>query len=90
MADSKITALTAAASLAATDILPVVTDPAGTPANKKITTTNLAASIYSIAMTNDITNSGAGKGLIVTTPDGAHTYRIAVDNGGVITTEQLT
>lgn len=29
-------------------------------------------------------------GLIVTTPDGLHTYRIAVDNDGSVTTEALT
>ncbi len=33
---------------------------------------------------------GPGLGLTVTTPDGLHTYRIAVDNDGSITTEQLT
>jgi hypothetical protein len=32
----------------------------------------------------------AGKGLIVVTPDGAHTYRIAISNDGEITTEQIT
>jgi len=30
------------------------------------------------------------KGLMLTTPDGAHTYRIAIDNSGVLTTEQVT
>lgn len=90
MADSKITALTATATLAATDIVPVVTDPGGTPANKKITKANLAASILATSNTTDFTTTGVGSGLVVTTPDGAHTYRIAVDNGGVLTTEQLT
>jgi hypothetical protein len=90
MADSKISSLTATATLASTDILTVVTDPSGSPANKKITQANLAASIYGTAATVDITTTGAGKGLVVTTPDGAHTYRISVDNGGVLTTEQLT
>lgn len=90
MADSKITSLTATASLLGTDIVPVVTDPGGTPANKKITASNLAASIYAISPTTDITMTGSGKGLVVTTPDGTHTYRIAVDNGGVLTTEQIT
>jgi len=90
LADSKITQLTATASLLGTDILPVVTDPGGTPANKKITQANLAASILAASSTGDFTTTGVGKGLVVTTPDGTHTYRIAVDNGGVLTTEQLT
>lgn len=38
----------------------------------------------------DVTINGAGNGVIVTTPDGLHTFRIAVDNFGGITTEQLT
>lgn len=38
----------------------------------------------------DITKTGAGKGLVVTTPDGLHTYRMAVDNDGNLTTEQIT
>lgn len=32
----------------------------------------------------------AGKGFVVTTPDGAHTYRLYVDNNGEFTQEQLT
>jgi hypothetical protein len=40
--------------------------------------------------TGDITLTGAGLGLVVTTPDGLHTYRIAIDNAGEITTQQLT
>ncbi len=32
----------------------------------------------------------AGKGLIVKTPDGAHTYRIAVSNAGAITSTMVT
>lgn len=90
MADSKITSLTATATLAATDILPVVTDPGGSPANKKITQANLASSILGTSYTADFTTTGVGKGLVVTTPDGAHTYRIAIDNGGALTTEQLS
>jgi hypothetical protein len=35
MADTKITDLTAATSVAASDILPIVADPGGTPLNKK-------------------------------------------------------
>lgn len=44
----------------------------------------------SLDPTTDITLTGAGLGLVVTTPNGLHTYRIAVDNSGVLTTEQLT
>jgi hypothetical protein len=40
--------------------------------------------------TEDIPLTGAGKGLIVTTPNGLHSYRIAISNSGVITTEQVT
>ena len=29
-------------------------------------------------------------GAVVTTPDGTHTYRIAVDNDGIVTSEQVT
>ena len=83
MADLKITGLTAATSLASTDLLTAVTDPGGTPANKKITVANVAASILEAP-------SPAGKGLVVTTPDGLHTYRIAISNNGEITSEQLT
>lgn len=41
MADSKITALTANTTPLTTDILPMVDDPAGTPATQKITIANL-------------------------------------------------
>lgn len=40
--------------------------------------------------TTDITITGAGKGLVVTTPDGLHTYRIAISNNGELTTEMIT
>lgn len=40
--------------------------------------------------TSDITISGAGKGLVVTTPDGSKTFRIYVDNTGQLTTLELT
>lgn len=44
----------------------------------------------SITISGDFITTGAGKGLIVTTPDGLHTYRIAVGNDGSLTTELLT
>lgn len=90
MADSKITALTATTTLASGDLFTVVTDPSGTPANKKITQANVAASVLGTTNTTDFTTSGAGKGLVVTTPDGAHTYRISVDNNGILTTELIS
>jgi len=48
MADSKITALTALTTLLSTDILPVVSDPGGTPVTKKVTIAVLLASIQSL------------------------------------------
>lgn len=45
MASSKITELTAANTIAVTDVLPFVSDPSGSPATKKITANNLANSI---------------------------------------------
>lgn len=80
MANTKISDLTAATSLASTDLLTAVVDPGGTPANRKITVANVMASLF----------TSAGTGPILTTPDGLHTYRVAVDNNGVLTTEQLT
>lgn len=38
---------------------------------------------------NDLSISGAGQGVVVTTPDGLNTYRIAVDNNGNVTSEQI-
>lgn len=38
----------------------------------------------------DITISGAGKGLVVTSPDGTKTFRIYVDNNGELTVLELT
>lgn len=45
MADTKITALNALAVAVGSDILPIVDDPAGAPETKKITLSNLFASI---------------------------------------------
>jgi hypothetical protein len=38
----------------------------------------------------DVLISTAAKGVVVTTPDGAHTYRLAVDNNGEFTTELVS
>ena len=53
---SKITELTAKTSLASTDIVPMVDDPAGTPVTKKITGANLATSVRTL---NAATQTGA-------------------------------
>lgn len=54
MADAKITALTALTTLLDTDIFPVVSDPGGTPATKKITAANIA--VYLAALSETLTN----------------------------------
>lgn len=54
MADTKISALDAIASIVAADLLAVVDDPSGTPATKKATFTQVAAFIAS--NTNTLTN----------------------------------
>ena len=38
----------------------------------------------------DITITVGGKGLILTTPDGTHTYRISISNAGELQTEQVS
>ena len=50
MADKKITALTATTTVVAADVIPVVTDTTGTPTTKKVTASNLAASIAVIGL----------------------------------------
>src|SRR5688500_473595 len=45
MADQKTTQLDAVTTLADTDLVPVVVDPAGTPISKKITVGNMAAEL---------------------------------------------
>lgn len=47
MASTKITELTAANTIAVTDVLPFVSDPSGSPTTKKITANNLANSLFS-------------------------------------------
>lgn len=47
MASTKISELTAANTIAVTDVLPFVSDPSGSPTTKKITANNLANSILS-------------------------------------------
>jgi hypothetical protein len=60
MADTKLTALSALSSVSADDLLYVVDDPAGTPASKKITISNLKLSIFaSPFFTGLVTVTGA-------------------------------
>ncbi len=50
----------------------------------------LISALDSLSIVGDLTITGAGKGIILTTPDGLHTWRLAVDNSGNPTTEQIT
>lgn len=43
-----------------------------------------------MALDNDFTVGSPGKGMILYTPDGLHTYRVAISNNGELTTEQIT
>lgn len=58
MADQKITALTNLASASTDDILPIVDDPGGSPATKKITFDNLQKSITITGTLTSVTSSG--------------------------------
>lgn len=49
MADSKITALTECTDPQLTDIIPIVDDPGGTPATKKVTLTNIKTLVSGMA-----------------------------------------
>ena len=48
MADVKITALPAATAVTIDDLVPIVDDPSGTPATKKITVANLLGSTLAV------------------------------------------
>jgi len=58
MADAKTTALTAATSWASGDLLYMVSDPAGTPASRKITLDNVLSKIVSAANSKAIGVTG--------------------------------
>lgn len=47
-------------------------------------------SLTSATFAGDITITGPGKGLIVTSPDGTHTTRIRIDDNGLLYTDELT
>ena len=60
MASSKITELTAANTIAVTDVLPFVSDPSGSPATKKITLSNFYANVVVTAkFANTVTLTAA-------------------------------
>ena len=71
MADKKITALTATTSVVAADVIPVVTDTTGTPTTKKVTASNLAASIAAIGL-----NAGEGVPTVIHGIEVAATHMI--------------
>lgn len=49
MADTKITGMTASTAPVSTDIIPVVVDPGGTPANRKITLANVITKAHGLS-----------------------------------------
>ena len=60
MASSKITDLTAATTMASADLIPIVSDPAGSPATKKITLSNFYANVVVTAkFANTVTLTAA-------------------------------
>lgn len=67
MPDVKISALPATTSVAITDILPVVTDPGGTPASEKITVDNFQKSLTTVGKV-DITQPATVA--VITVADG--------------------
>ena len=92
MADKKITALNAAASLSTDDLFHVVDDPSGSPTNKKITADNvfnIIPSYLGLAATPATFTSGA---IDVTTPisfisaTGTQAYSLAAGTAGQIKT----
>lgn len=71
--------------------------PLDGPAPSNYVQANFESLVFSLRNTiaggtfsNDITITTAGNGLVLTTPNGLHTYRIAITNDGQLTTEQLT
>ena len=50
----------------------------------------LTVTTSTVISAGDVTTSGAGNGLVVTTPDGTKTFRIYVDNNGVVNSLELT
>jgi hypothetical protein len=57
MADAKISALDAIASVATEDLLPIVDDPAGTPVTKKATVAQVRTALMPVSLTADVTGT---------------------------------
>lgn len=75
MADQKITDLTADASPTDDDLLVTVNDPAGTPANRKVTVANLSAKVASDVVASGTALTGlAGPGATLDSDDGVLAY----------------
>lgn len=73
MADLKITGLTADTSPTSDDLIPTVNDPAGTPANKKVTLGNAITKAHGLS---DSTVVGVASGVLTSGTD------VAVADGG--------
>ena len=59
MTDTKISELTAATAMASGDLIPIVADPSGSPATKKITLSNFYANVVVTAkFANTVTLAG--------------------------------
>jgi hypothetical protein len=82
MSDLKITQLTAATSVVGADLLPVVTDVGSSPANKKITLTNLIASLEDLldspTCTNLLIDGDDGSGFLVLKRTAITNYKLIV------------
>lgn len=48
------------------------------------------SAVNPVSAGGDVVVTTAGAGVIVKTPDGLHTYRLAIDNNGEFTTEQIS
>lgn len=83
MADTKISALTALDAFATGDLIPMVDDPAGTPATKKATIDQIVTFVLAGAATAELIRDTidasltAGTGITVTPSDGGNTNTIA-------------
>lgn len=85
MADSKITALPAIASVVAVDLFVVVDDPAGTPATTKATAQQVAEYVESrtelAELIRDTTGTALtdGTGIDIVVDDAANTITVAIN-----------
>lgn len=59
MTDTKISELTAATTMASGDLIPIVSDPSGSPATKKITLANFYSNVVvTVKFANTVTFAG--------------------------------